>query len=153
MTDKLPPNLLALFTPRPPLRFLPAADYAAENRHTSAVSGVAQYLNALQTYKETDVYHPTESWLQRRDRVKAEKREKAQRIQTEDIKECTIALSTTSIRSLTDIDKPAEEGKKRGYGNAYHTLFVGRLSYNTEQKDLEREFSRFGPIERVRFLL
>jgi len=28
-------------------------------------------------------------------------------------------------------------------------LFVSRLSYDTEVKDLEREFGRFGPIERV----
>lgn len=92
MTDKLPPNLLALFTPRPPLRFLPAADYAAENRHTSTPSGVSQYLAALQNYKETDVYHPTESWLQRRDRVKAEKKDKVKMIQSEDIKDCPAAL-------------------------------------------------------------
>jgi RNA recognition motif-containing protein len=49
-------------------------------------------------------------------------------------------------------DKPTEEAKKRGFGDAYKTLFVSRLSYNTEVKDLEREFGRFGPIERVRFI-
>lgn len=34
-------------------------------------------------------------------------------------------------------------------GDAYKTLFVARLSYDTTEKDLEREFGRFGPIERV----
>lgn len=36
-------------------------------------------------------------------------------------------------------------------GDPLKTLFVSRLSYNTEVKDLEREFGRYGPIERVRY--
>ena len=36
-------------------------------------------------------------------------------------------------------------------GDAFKTLFVARLSYDTKEKDLEREFGRFGPIERVSF--
>ena len=38
-------------------------------------------------------------------------------------------------------------------GDAFKTLFVARLSYDTTEKDLEREFGRFGPIERVRLIL
>lgn len=34
-------------------------------------------------------------------------------------------------------------------GDAFKTLFVARLSFDTTEKDLEREFGRFGPIERV----
>ena len=75
MTDKLPPNLLQLFAPRPPLRYLIPSDHAPEVRHTAPVSGVAQYLPALEEYKKTDVYKPTESWLQRHDRIKLEKKE------------------------------------------------------------------------------
>jgi len=75
MTDKLPPNLLALFTPRPPLRFITAHDHAPEKRVTQEISGVAQFLPQLQNYKETDVYHPTESWLQRRDNLLAKTRD------------------------------------------------------------------------------
>ncbi len=37
-------------------------------------------------------------------------------------------------------------------GDAFKTLFIARLSYDTKEKDLEREFGRFGPIERVRFV-
>lgn len=36
-------------------------------------------------------------------------------------------------------------------GDPYKTLFVSRLSYEVKDTDLEREFGRFGPIERVRF--
>lgn len=43
--------------------------------------------------------------------------------------------------------KSGEDPQVRG--DAYKTLFVARLSYDTTEKDLEREFGRFGPIERV----
>lgn len=75
---------------------------------------------------------PTESWLQKRDRLQLEKKERAVKLMTEDVKDY----------------KPAEDPNVRG--DAFKTLFVSRLNYDTEQKDLEREFGRFGPIERVR---
>ena len=88
MTDKLPPNLLTLFTPRPPLRYLVHADHAAGDRHTSEITGVGAYLQNLQEYKQTDEYNPTESWLQRRDRIRAEKREKQAKLVNESANEC-----------------------------------------------------------------
>src|SRR4051794_3930040 len=71
MTDKLPQNLLPLFQPRPPLRYLPPCDYPPEQRRTVPITGVAQYLEALR--KPDPSYVPTESWLQRKDRKKLEK--------------------------------------------------------------------------------
>jgi U1 small nuclear ribonucleoprotein len=88
MTDKLPPNLLTLFTPRPPLRYLNPADHASGDRHTSIITGVGAYLQSLQEYKAADVYNPTESWLQRRERIKAEKREKLNKVALEGANEC-----------------------------------------------------------------
>lgn len=88
MTDKLPPNLLALFAPRPPLRWVPPPDHAPEKRKTLPVSGVAEFLPALQAYKETDEYKPTESWLQMRDRKKLEKQAAVEKLKTEGPKNC-----------------------------------------------------------------
>lgn len=34
-------------------------------------------------------------------------------------------------------------------GDPFRTLFVARLSYDVKESDLEREFGRFGPVERV----
>jgi U1 small nuclear ribonucleoprotein 70kDa len=45
------------------------------------------------------------------------------------------------------IDKPSEDPNIRG--DAFKTLIVARLSYDATEQDLEREFGRFGPIERV----
>lgn len=94
MTDKLPPNLLALFAPRPPLRFLEAPDHAPQLRKTQPVSGIAQYLPALQVYKETDVYEPTESWLEMKDRKKRERKDEVEKLHTEAPKNCEDSLRT-----------------------------------------------------------
>jgi len=83
MTDKLPPNLLALFAPRPPLRWVPPSDHAPEERRTAKISGLAAFLPQLQEYKETDVYHPTESWLEKKDRLKREKKENQEKLLSE----------------------------------------------------------------------
>ncbi|KAL2109879.1 hypothetical protein VUR80DRAFT_1885 [Thermomyces stellatus] len=134
MTDKLPPNLLALFAPRPPLRFLEAPDYPPQERKTQPISGVAQYLPALQVYKETDVYEPTESWLQMKDRKKRERKEQLEKLLTEGPKNY----------------KPHEDPNIRG--DPFKTLIVARLSYEATEHDLEKEFARFGPIERIRII-
>jgi hypothetical protein len=49
------------------------------------------------------------------------------------------------------IDKPKEDPNIRG--DAYKTLIVARLSYDATEQDLEREFGRFGPVERIRIVV
>jgi U1 small nuclear ribonucleoprotein len=90
MTDKLPHNLLALFAPRPPLRWLPAPDHAPEERKTTPVTSLAQYLPALASYKDNDGYVPTESWLQARDRKTLEKKAQQEKLLTEAPKNCEL---------------------------------------------------------------
>ncbi|KAI8950002.1 U1 small nuclear ribonucleoprotein of 70kDa MW N terminal-domain-containing protein [Xylaria longipes] len=134
MTDKLPPNLLALFAPRPPLRWLPAPDHAPEERKTNKINGLADYLPHLAAYKDQDGYVPTESWLQARDRKKLEKKEQQEKL-------------------LVEVPKnynPADDANVRG--DPFKTLIVARLSYDANESDLEKEFGRFGPIERIRII-
>lgn len=151
MTDKLPPNLLALFAPRPPLRWVLPADHAPEERKTAAISGLASFLPQLQEYKETDVYEPTESWLQRRDRIKLEKKENQERLLTQGPTDCMSTHLAYLLDARADLmvnaDKPQQDPNIRG--DAFKTLIVARLSYDATEQDLEREFGRFGPIERV----
>jgi len=89
MTHKLPQNLLNLFAPRPALRYLPPSDHAAEERKTNNIGGVAQFMGALGDYKEHVPYEPTESWLQRKERLKAEKVERQQNLVTEGLERST----------------------------------------------------------------
>lgn len=88
MTYQLPPMLLNLFAPRPPLRWVEPIDHPPEKRCTPKISGVGQYLEAMREYKDNDGYVPTDSWLQKRDRKKIEKKEKQEKLLTEGIKNC-----------------------------------------------------------------
>ncbi|KAF2162197.1 hypothetical protein M409DRAFT_37459 [Zasmidium cellare ATCC 36951] len=136
MTDKLPPNLLALFQPRPPLRWLNPSDHAPEDRRTAKVDGVAGFLAALHEKKEEAKDEEwTESHLERADREKLEKQKKQKWLVTEGVKQ---------------LYKPSEDSNVRG--DAFKTLFVGRLPYDASTKDLENQFGRFGPIERIRIV-
>ena len=145
MTDKLPPNLLQLFAPRPALRFLPPSDFAPEVRTTGPIDGLAQFLPALQ--EEPVPYEPTESWLEKKDREKLEKQEHARWLATEGVKQCmrTRGFSTRSV----DIPPVDPENDPKVTGNALKTLFVGRLPFSATDQDLEREFGRYGPIRNV----
>ncbi|KAK3213699.1 hypothetical protein GRF29_28g708771 [Pseudopithomyces chartarum] len=134
MTDKLPPMLLQLFAPRPPLRWVEPSDHAPEKRQTPNIGGIAQYMQALNEYKDNDGYVPSDSWLQKRDRRKLEKKERQEKLLTEGVKDY----------------KPHEDPKVQG--DAFKTLFVSRLNYTTTEEDLEREFGRYGPIERIRIV-
>ncbi|KAF1943782.1 RNA-binding domain-containing protein [Clathrospora elynae] len=134
MTHLLPPMLLNLFAPRPPLRWVEPADHAPEKRCTPKISGIGQYLQAMQEYKDNDGYVPTDSWLQKRDRKKQEKKERQEKLVTEGINDY----------------KPSEDPKVQG--DAFKTLFVSRLAYGVTSDDLEREFGRYGPIERIRIV-
>ncbi|KAI0118663.1 U1 small nuclear ribonucleoprotein of 70kDa MW N terminal-domain-containing protein [Nemania sp. FL0031] len=134
MTDKLPPNLLALFAPRPPLRWLPAPDRAPEERKTNKIGGLAEYLPHLAAYKDQDHFVPTESWLQARDRKKLEKKEQQAKLLAEGPKDYN----------------PSDDANVRG--DPFKTLIVARLSYDANESDLEKEFGRFGPIERIRII-
>lgn len=82
MTHKLPPNLLALFAARPALRYLPPNDHAPAERKTHNIGGVAQYLIALKDYEDIP-FEPTESWQQRKDRLKTEKKDKQENLLSE----------------------------------------------------------------------
>lgn len=160
MTDKLPPQLLALFAPRPPLRWVPPVDHAPEERRTAPVSGLAQFLPDLREYKDNDGYVPTESWLQRRDRKAAEHKAEVEKMLVDGPKDCMWLPGASCVlffsfffcilRLLTPSVKPSDDPNIRG--DAFKTLIVARLSYEANEQDLEREFSRYGPVERVRLL-
>lgn len=102
MTDKLPPQLLQLFAPRPALRYLPPCDHAPQERRTPAITGVAEYLQAAKEYD--DGYVPTESWLQKKDRQRLERDEAARYRVTEGFKnDCAPRLLITSIPFNADL--------------------------------------------------
>lgn len=133
MTDRLPANLLALFAPRPPVKYLPPADHAPEDRRTAVFRGVAAFIPALREQAAVP-YNHTESWLERRDR----RREENDRRQRDLVSDAGVARDY----------HPQDDPEIRG--DPYKTLFVGRLPYDVRRDELEREFGRYGPLVRVR---
>jgi len=86
MTDKLPPQLLALFAPRPPLRYLLPSDTAPEKRKTTQISGIARYLSEIPKHDQD--YVPTDTAEQRKEKRRAAKAEWIQRTLEEGIENC-----------------------------------------------------------------
>lgn len=100
MTSKLPPNLLVLFAPRPPIRYIPPSDRAPEDKPPSQITGVAQYLDDLKAYDQQYPYNPSECWLQRKARLKEEKKESAQKKFAEQLVKCVFTLLSLCFCSL-----------------------------------------------------
>ena len=63
------------------------------------------------------------------------------------MKELKIVPTPLFLEKRLILDEPKSDQQARG--DPFCTLFVSRLSYDTTEHDLEKEFSRFGPIERV----
>ena len=152
MTDKLPPNLLALFAPRPPLRYLPPSDLPQEERRTHRIEGVASYIPDLRAKEanakasergeltEEDENHeptPTESRLEKNDRLKYEKADYQAYLVNSGWKE---------------LYKPHEQLPQDLKGDAYKTIFIARLSFQADEKDLQQAFGRYGRIAQVRVI-
>ncbi|KAK9389293.1 U1 small nuclear ribonucleoprotein of 70kDa MW N terminal-domain-containing protein [Lipomyces mesembrius] len=132
MTDKLPPPLLALFAPRPPLRYLPPSDAAPENRRTARISGVAKFVDLLNTPEPS--YVPTETKAEEIERLRREK----QQAHEKKLKEGMEAWNPDSDPLVK--------------GDPFQTLFISRLSYDTTEQDLDDECGRYGQIERIRIV-
>jgi U1 small nuclear ribonucleoprotein 70kDa len=86
MTDKLPPNLLQLFTPRPPLRYLPPADAAPEKRKTATISGLVAFLSAFDAIDKE--YVPTDTAEQAKEKRRAAKLLRYEKVLREGLEKC-----------------------------------------------------------------
>lgn len=131
MTQYLPPNLLVLFAPREPLPYLPPTRKLPYERKTHGYEGVADYLQYFEDTKEVPAPIKVESKEEKRERKRKEKAEK-------------IAYKLEQGIALYDPQSNAEPGS-----DAYKTLFVSRINYDTSESKLRREFETYGPIKRV----
>lgn len=120
-----------LFEPMPPLLYAEPVDVSPDKRCNVLIDGVASYFKELTDYKNQG-FVVTEGKQQQQQRDKREKVLKLKEKLAEDTKNWN----------------PETDPQIRG--NPYRTLFVGRLSYETTEIELQKEFSTYGPIERVR---
>ncbi|KAJ3022509.1 hypothetical protein HKX48_006051, partial [Thoreauomyces humboldtii] len=132
MTSQLPPNLLKLFAPRPSLAYLDPLDTDPAERRGPKITGIGQFLEQCVGH-DVD-YAPTESIAEKKRRKKEERDQRAK----------------ASIEQAQAVWDPSKDPGVAS--DPYKTLFVSRLSYETTEKELKREFEKFGPIKTLRIV-
>ncbi|KAJ3183250.1 hypothetical protein HDU85_002276 [Gaertneriomyces sp. JEL0708] len=132
MTSQLPPNLQKLFIPRPPLKYLPPVDKDHVDRKGPRLSGLAEFLERCQGHDLDYVPTPTLAEVRKRKKEEREKRAK------QAIEEGTTQWDPNSDEHI--------------HSDPYKTLFIGRLSYESTEKDLLKAFEAFGPIKTLRIV-
>ncbi|CAE7803224.1 RNU1 [Symbiodinium sp. CCMP2592] len=125
----LPAHILALFTPRPPPQHLPPCVV----KPLIKTSGCAEYVE----FFSTDPPPPREPWESPLERKARRHREKVQ-------------AHKAAQKKIIDTYDPHKDANASG--DPFKTLFVGRISYDTTEKKLKREFEVFGSIKKVRMV-
>lgn len=126
-----------LFTPKPPLRFIEQLDVHPKARSTHHITGIASYLKQLQEYTAPESA-PTPSLMdeqsEARELAKAEKK-------------------LANIKKLDeDFHKWKPDADPNIKGDPFKTVFIARLDYETDEVELQKEFSKFGEVERLRIV-
>lgn len=131
MTQYLPPNLLALFAPRPPLPYLPPTRKLPHERKNRGFGLLRDHIERFEDPKDTPVRPKIETKQERIERKKREKQE----------------LATYKVEQAIAMWDPCNN--QNATSDPKKTLFVSRLNYDTSEARLRREFEAFGPIEKI----
>merc|ERR1711962_1449649 len=130
MTQFLPPNLLALFTARPPIPFKPPVDGLKKRKNAQPYSGVTDFLSNF----EVDPPPPATRGETREEKDIRRKKEKA-------------AAVASGLESKVSTWTPHTD--QNAVGDPFKTLFVGRINFDTNEYKLKRELEQYGPIRRI----
>lgn len=122
-----------MFQPRPPLQYIRPTDHPIENRKTNPnIQGLAPYLHALNSYREEFEKGSEQNHLKiYEDAGNARHRE------------------MNELQEKVNLWSPETDENIQG-SDPYRTIFVGRLPYEITEIELQKEFVRFGEIEKVR---
>jgi len=164
-THLLPPNLLKLFSPRPPLVYTRPVDRDIDRVTKKDVSGVGTILSLLREGAMTGLVNGTPDGMEEGEepaytlaeeikrQIRREGRKKKRAEEFQKAKESCTCIFSSSKAYLTEVptlDKPQEDSQ--AVGDPYKTLFISRLHKNATENDLRREFEMYGTIERVRIV-
>ncbi|KAJ0097568.1 hypothetical protein Patl1_28912 [Pistacia atlantica] len=123
-------NLLKLFEPRPPLEYKPAI----EKRKCPPLIGMAQFVSNFAEPGDPEYAPPVpeaETPAQRRARIHK------------------LRLEKGAEKAAEELQKYDPSSDPNISGDPYKTLFVARLSYETTESRIKREFESYGPIKRL----
>jgi U1 small nuclear ribonucleoprotein len=122
--------LINLFAARPPIEYLAPVS----KRPMPAYTGVAKFMTYFKPPNEDPPPEPLK--ILNRDERRAQRRREKLEKEKERIE-----------REIKDWDP---HSNPKATDEAYKTLFVCRLSYNTTESRLKREFEQFGPVKQVK---
>jgi U1 small nuclear ribonucleoprotein len=127
----------AMFVPDVPLEYKPPVVKRKMPPYSGMASCVAHFEDAMAN--PPPPRPPFEDVLQRKERLRleAEKEHKAK-----------LADAVAAWDPL----KPPKPTNDAITGDAYKTLFVARISYDTTAHKLRREFEQFGPLKSLRLV-
>ncbi|XP_014520848.1 U1 small nuclear ribonucleoprotein 70 kDa [Vigna radiata var. radiata] len=126
-------NLLKLFEPRPPLEYKPPP----EKRKCPPLTGMAQFVSKFAEPGDPEYAPPvpeTETPAQKRARIHK------------------LRLEKGAAKAAEELEKYDPHNDPNVSGDPYKTLFVAKLSYETTESRIKREFESYGPIKRVRLV-
>ncbi|KAH9623226.1 hypothetical protein KSS87_020643 [Heliosperma pusillum] len=127
-------NLLKLFEPRPPLEFKPPP----EKRKCPPYTGMAQFVKLFAEPGEPEYAPPVKEA-----ETPAQKKARIHQLR----------LEKGAKKVVEDLEKFDPQNDPNATGDPYKTLFVARLSFETSESRLTREFETYGPIKRVVMLI
>ncbi|KAF9523537.1 hypothetical protein CPB83DRAFT_775312 [Crepidotus variabilis] len=147
-THLLPPNLLKLFTPRPPLPYTRPVDRDIDRIRSKNVTGVGSILAQLREANTESLITAgmAESMEEGEEPVFTHAEETKRQLHREERK----AKKAEEFRIAKETYKPADDPE--AVGDPYKTLFISRLHKTATETDLRREFEAYGTIERVRIV-
>ena len=126
----LTPLLLRHFKPREPIEYMPLP---AKAKITQRMTGVAHLVSEFADPKDDPPPSaPAEAPAARRKRLKEER---------------AAARAAANAEAAKTYDPKSDPN---AVGDAYRTLFVGRLSEHADEASLRREFERYGDVRSVR---
>ncbi|OQR96597.1 U1 small nuclear ribonucleoprotein 70 kDa-like [Achlya hypogyna] len=127
----LPYHLKMLFEPNPPLEYMPPI----VKRKMPPYTGLTEFAGVFET-TNPPARIVQETPLQRKERLRKEK----------------AVVHTAKLEEIKAQWNPETDKAELKTEDAYKTLFVGRISYETTEKQLRREFERYGDIHKIRLV-
>jgi len=136
MTQFLPPNLLALFAPRDPIPFRPPTTTLSweKDRSKNPYTGLGDFTGYFEDPKDTPPPTRGETKSEKKQRRMREKNDKRKQEVEDELKLWDPHTDPNAI------------------GDAFKTLFVSRINFDTSDSKLRREFEKYGKIKKINMI-
>jgi len=143
----LPEDILALFQPGPPYRYLPPLKKKHRNRHSKGLTDCLSEFGEKCNLWKAETNH--QEFLNKEYRYQVHLIETLLEKKMRNAKERYEQHRAKLERELLHF-KPTSDPNVEG--DPFKTLFVARLSYKVTEWKLRREFEEFGPVSRIRIV-